>query len=54
MDWVLVVFVLDEFDYDFLLGLDLEHLHDEAHERGGFAVAAKGASNVVDLHGLVD
>lgn len=51
---ILVVLVLDELDDDVLLGLDLEHLHDEAHEGGGLAVAAEGAAEVVELHGLVD
>lgn len=51
---VLVVVVLDEFDNDVLLGLDLEHLHDKAHERGGLAVSAEGAADVVELHRLVD
>lgn len=54
MDYGLVVVVLDELDDDVLLGLDLEHLHDEAHKGGRLAVAAEGAAYVVELHGLVD
>lgn len=43
--------VLDELDdEDVHLGMDLEHLHEEADERGGIAAAA----GVVELRGLVD
>jgi hypothetical protein len=52
--YVLVVLVLDELDDDVLVGLDLEHLEDEAEEGGGLARAAEGAAEVVELHGLVD
>lgn len=51
---LLVVLVLDKLDDDVLLGLDLEHLQDETHERGWLPVPAVGASEVVELHSLVD
>lgn len=51
---LLVLGVFDELNDDFLVGLNLEHLHNKAHKRGGFAVAAVSAAEVVELHGLVD
>lgn len=41
---ILVILVLDEFDDYLLLGLYLEHLHDEANERCGLAVASESAA----------
>lgn len=54
MKYSLVILVFDELDNDFLLRLNLEHLHDEAHEGSGFPVAAVGAAEMVELHGFVD
>lgn len=51
---LLVIVVFDEFDDDILFGLDLEHLHDKAHEGSGLAVAAVSSADVVQLHCLVD
>lgn len=51
---ILVVFVFDELNDDLLFGLDLEHFDDQTEERSGLPVAAEGAAEVVDLHGLVD
>lgn len=51
---LLVIVVSDKFDDDLLLGLDLKHLHDEAHKWRGLTVATEGPSNVVELHSLVD
>lgn len=54
MEEILVILVLDELDDDFFLRLNLEHLHDEAHEGSWLAVTTVSAAEVVKLHGLVD
>lgn len=46
--------LVDVFHYDFGFGLELEEFHNEADELGGSLVAAKSASDTIDVHGLVD
>lgn len=52
--FLLVVIVFNEFDDNVFLGLNLEHFHDEAHERSGFSIATVSATDMVELHGLVN
>lgn len=51
---LLVLGILNELNNNFLVGLNLEHLHNKAHERGGLAGASMSAAEVIELHGLVD
>ena len=51
--FLLEVLVLDELDDDVFLRLYLQHLQDQAQERGRLDVAGVGAADVAKLHGLV-
>jgi hypothetical protein len=51
---ILELLVLDELDDDVLVGLDLQHLQDQAEELGRLAHAAERAAHAAQLHGLVD
>ena len=50
---LLIIFVLDKFDDNLLLWLNLKHLHDEAHEWSRFSAPSISASEVVKLHSFV-
>ena len=50
---VLVVFVFDELQNDFLLWLDLKHLQDQAHERRRPSGSTMCAADVIQFHGAV-
>lgn len=49
----LVVWVLDEFYDDVLARLNLEHLEDQAEERGRLDVPTKDSTHVIEVHCLV-
>ena len=51
---VLEFFLCYQFDNDFFVRLDLEHLQDETDEVRGFAIATIGPTNVVQLAGHID
>lgn len=50
----LVIFIFDEFDDDFFVRLNLEHLHNQTHKRSRFTAAAKGTTDMVEFHSFVD
>ena len=51
---LLVVRVLDELDDDVLAWLDLQHLEDQAEERGRLDVPTKDSTHMVKVHRLVN
>ena len=51
---LLVVRVLDELDDDILAWLDLQHLEDQAEERGWLDVPTKDSTHMVKVHRLVN
>ena len=50
----LVVRILDELDDDVLAWLNLEHLEDQAEERGRLDVPAKDSAHMVKVHCFVN
>ena len=48
------VVVFSKIDDDLLLGLELEHLHNESHKWCDLTIISVASSEVIELHGLVN